>query len=100
MNRYIDSPAGVGLSYSTNPQDYTTDDFQTTQDVYEALLSWLRVYPAFSANELFVAGESYAGAWPVPARMLYRLAISEEALLLLSATAAYVAICYAPLDKP
>lgn len=59
--RYIDSPAGVGLSYSTQPADYTTDDYQTTQDAYEAILQWFEKYPAFLSHDFYITGESYAG---------------------------------------
>ena len=47
MQLYIDSPAGVGLSYSTNPDEYTTDDFQTTQDLYQAILAFFTMYSDF-----------------------------------------------------
>lgn len=58
---YIDSPAGTGLSYSTDPADYTTDDFQATQDAYHALLSWFQTYPLFQSHDFYITGESYAG---------------------------------------
>ncbi|KAK9804123.1 hypothetical protein WJX73_001313 [Symbiochloris irregularis] len=60
---YIDSPAGVGLSYSTNPADYTTDDYQTTQDAYQAILQWFEKYPYFLSHDFYITGESYAGVY-------------------------------------
>ena len=35
---YLDSPAGVGFSYSKNTQQYKTGDFQTASDTHEFLL--------------------------------------------------------------
>ena len=34
-----------------------TDDYQTTQDLYYALLEWFGSYPQFLDNEFFLAGE-------------------------------------------
>lgn len=35
---YLDSPCGVGLSYSTNASKYTTDDWHTAADSHAFLL--------------------------------------------------------------
>lgn len=35
---YLDSPAGVGLSYSRNQDDYTTGDLKTASDTHTFLL--------------------------------------------------------------
>lgn len=35
---YLDSPAGVGLSYSANESDYTTGDLKTATDSHTFLL--------------------------------------------------------------
>lgn len=35
---YLDSPAGVGLSYSRNESDYTTGDLKTASDSHIFLL--------------------------------------------------------------
>ncbi|CAA6659811.1 unnamed protein product [Spirodela intermedia] len=43
-------PAGVGLSYSHNPDDYTTGDLKT----------WFELYPEFLGNPFFISGESFA----------------------------------------
>jgi serine carboxypeptidase-like clade 1 len=44
---YLDSPAGVGLSYSKNVSDYQTGDLKTAADshtfllkVYAFMLAW------------------------------------------------------------
>ncbi len=55
------SGAGTGLSYSIDPADYVTDDYQTTQDLYEALLAWFGEYTFFANHTFIITGESYAG---------------------------------------
>ncbi|KAK3415163.1 hypothetical protein EUGRSUZ_H00717 [Eucalyptus grandis] len=60
---YLDSPAGVGLSYSGNSSDYRTGDFQTAHDSHTFLLKWFHIYPEFLPNPFFVAGESFAGIY-------------------------------------
>ncbi|RHN45687.1 putative carboxypeptidase C [Medicago truncatula] len=54
---YLDSPAGVGFSYSKNLSDYkSAGDVKTASDTYTFLLKFL-------ANPLFISGESYAGVY-------------------------------------
>ncbi|XP_004492244.4 serine carboxypeptidase-like 20 [Cicer arietinum] len=60
---YLDSPAGVGFSYSKNVSDYKTGDIQTAYDSHIFLLKWFELYPEFQANPLFLSGESYAGVY-------------------------------------
>jgi hypothetical protein len=60
---YLDSPAGVGLSYSDTPQDYATNDTQTAADADAFLRAFMRRYPQLADNELYIAGESYAGIY-------------------------------------
>ncbi|KAJ8753049.1 hypothetical protein K2173_011817 [Erythroxylum novogranatense] len=60
---YLDSPCGVGLSYSENQSKYTTDDFQTASDTHNFLLKWFGLYPEFLSNPFYLAGESYAGIY-------------------------------------
>ncbi|XP_076915996.1 serine carboxypeptidase 1-like [Bidens hawaiensis] len=60
---YLDSPAGVGMSYSRNKTDYTTTDTQTALDSHKFLLEWFNIYPEFLPNPFFIAGESYAGVY-------------------------------------
>ncbi|KAL6854288.1 hypothetical protein ACP4OV_019191 [Aristida adscensionis] len=60
---YLDSPAGVGLSYSKNVSDYQTGDLKTAADSHIFLLKWFQLYPEFLKNPFYIAGESYAGVY-------------------------------------
>ncbi|GAA6227845.1 lysosomal protective protein-like [Lates japonicus] len=59
---YLESPAGVGYSYSDD-QKYATDDDQATDDNYKALQSFFVKFPNFTHNEFFIFGESYGGIY-------------------------------------
>ncbi|KAI4326352.1 hypothetical protein MLD38_031676 [Melastoma candidum] len=60
---YLDSPAGVGFSYSKNKSDYITGDKKTAADSHKFLLKWFELYPEFLSNPFFISGESYAGIY-------------------------------------
>uniref|UniRef100_A0A3B6DCX1 Carboxypeptidase n=1 Tax=Triticum aestivum TaxID=4565 RepID=A0A3B6DCX1_WHEAT len=60
---YLDSPAGVGMSYSLNKSDYTTGDLKTAADAHTFLLKWFELYPEFQSNPFYISGESYAGIY-------------------------------------
>jgi len=60
---YLDSPAGTGLSVSTNTSDYITGDLKTASDSHIFLLKWFQNYPEFLGNPFFISGESYAGVY-------------------------------------
>ncbi|GAB2277179.1 hypothetical protein Dimus_011886 [Dionaea muscipula] len=60
---YLDSPAGVGFSYSPNSTVYQTGDLQTASDTHAFLLKWFEEYPEFIKNPFYIAGESYAGIY-------------------------------------
>ncbi|XP_044473198.1 serine carboxypeptidase 1-like isoform X2 [Mangifera indica] len=60
---YLDSPAGVGLSYSKNESKYITGDIQTAIDTHAFLLKWFELYPQFLNNPFYISGESYAGIY-------------------------------------
>lgn len=60
---YLDSPVGVGLSYSNNASDYVIGDVQTASDSHAFLLKWFQLYPEFLSNPFYIAGESYAGVY-------------------------------------
>lgn len=60
---YLDSPVGVGLSFSFNTTSYETGDTQTASDTHTFLLKWLEQFPEFVKNPFYIAGESYAGVY-------------------------------------
>ncbi|EFH59863.1 hypothetical protein ARALYDRAFT_480041 [Arabidopsis lyrata subsp. lyrata] len=60
---YLDSPVGVGFSYSNDNADYTTNDTKTAFDSHRFLLEWFKMFPEFRSNPFFISGESYAGIY-------------------------------------
>ena len=51
----MESPAGVGFSYSTNPSvDYVTNDDQTATDNYNFLVQFFSYYPEFKQNDFYI----------------------------------------------
>ncbi|CAG7860610.1 unnamed protein product [Brassica rapa] len=58
---FVDSPAGVGWSYSNTSSDYNTGDKTTASDMLVFLLRWFNKFPELKARHLFLTGESYAG---------------------------------------
>ncbi|KAK3028803.1 hypothetical protein RJ639_039069 [Escallonia herrerae] len=60
---YLDSPAGVGFSYSESTSIYVNGDLQTASDTHTFLLKWFELFPEFLANPFYMAGESYAGIY-------------------------------------
>ncbi|MGH0171095.1 UNVERIFIED_CONTAM: hypothetical protein FKN15_060121, partial [Acipenser sinensis] len=59
---YLESPAGVGFSYSDD-KNYTTNDTEVSMNNFLALKEFFRLFPEFSRNEFFITGESYAGIY-------------------------------------
>lgn len=57
----VDSPAGVGFSYSNTTSDYNTNNSKTSADYYTFLKLFFKQYPQYSENQLWLAGESYGG---------------------------------------
>ena len=51
----VESPAGVGMSYSTNPKtDYVIDDEQTAVDNYNFLVNFFAKYFEFKENDFYI----------------------------------------------
>ncbi|XP_021723002.1 serine carboxypeptidase-like 45 [Chenopodium quinoa] len=59
---YLETPAGVGFSYSTNLSFYqTANDHITARDNLVFLQKWFLKFPQYQNRSLYVTGESYAG---------------------------------------
>ncbi|TVU25219.1 hypothetical protein EJB05_27708 [Eragrostis curvula] len=59
---YLETPAGVGYSYSADAAYYQgVDDKMTAMDNMVFLQRWLEKFPQYKGRELYIAGESYAG---------------------------------------
>ncbi|GJW91092.1 serine carboxypeptidase II-3 [Tanacetum coccineum] len=58
---FIESPVGVGFSYSNTTEDYmSSGDNMTAEDMYNFLRKWFERYPVFKGRDFFMTGESYA----------------------------------------
>ncbi|MQL82607.1 hypothetical protein Taro_015067 [Colocasia esculenta] len=71
---FLESPAGVGFSYSNNSLDlYTAGDQRTADDAYKFLVNWFERFPQYKHREFYIAGESYAGHYvPQLSQVVYR----------------------------
>ncbi|KAJ4971575.1 hypothetical protein NE237_004674 [Protea cynaroides] len=59
---YLETPAGVGFSYSIDTSYYEgVDDEMTARDNLIFLQRWFVKFPEYKSRDLFVTGESYAG---------------------------------------
>ncbi|KAK4271481.1 hypothetical protein QN277_020171 [Acacia crassicarpa] len=61
---FVESPVGVGFSYSNTTSDYEHlgDDF-TANDAYKFLHKWFLKFPSYRTRTFYIAGESYAGKY-------------------------------------
>ncbi|KAJ6772943.1 SERINE CARBOXYPEPTIDASE-LIKE 28 [Salix koriyanagi] len=71
---FLDSPAGVGFSYSNTSSDtYTVGDKRTAKDAYTFLVNWFERFPQYKHRPFYIAGESYAGHYiPELSRVIAR----------------------------
>jgi serine carboxypeptidase-like clade 2 len=59
---FLESPAGVGFSYSNTTADYSrSGDNKTAEDALLFLLNWMDRFPEYKGRDFYLAGESYAG---------------------------------------
>ena len=59
---YLESPAGIGFSYTNTPEDLIDpSDNKTAEDNYMFLVKWLERFPEYKGREFFISGQSYAG---------------------------------------
>ncbi|CAE6195165.1 unnamed protein product [Arabidopsis arenosa] len=58
---FLESPVGVGFSYSNTSSDYLNlDDHFAKKDAYTFLCNWFEKFPELRRNDFYIAGESYA----------------------------------------
>ncbi|XP_074604084.1 lysosomal protective protein-like [Brevipalpus obovatus] len=59
---YLESPAGVGYSFSDS-NDYSTNDDQTSLDNLNVVKAFFEKYPQYRGNDFLVTGEGYAAIY-------------------------------------
>ncbi|XP_066305732.1 serine carboxypeptidase 2-like [Miscanthus floridulus] len=71
---FLDSPAGVGYSYTNNTNDlYDAGDNKTAHDSCAFLINWLERFLQYKYRDFYIAGESYAGHYvPQLSQVVYR----------------------------
>ncbi|XP_031260181.1 serine carboxypeptidase-like 31 [Pistacia vera] len=61
---FLESPIGVGFSYSNTISDYhNLGDDLTANDAYTFLHKWFLKFPSYRKRTFYIAGESYAGKY-------------------------------------
>ncbi|KAK8594542.1 hypothetical protein V6N13_015464 [Hibiscus sabdariffa] len=70
---FLESPVGVGFSYSNTSTDYKIiGDKFTADDAYTFLHQWFLKFPSYRTRTFYIAGESYAGKYvPELAELIY-----------------------------
>ncbi|XP_062173809.1 serine carboxypeptidase-like 40 [Alnus glutinosa] len=59
---FLESPAGVGFSFSNTTSDYNnTGDRSTTTDNYVFLVNWFERFPEYKNRTFYISGRDYAG---------------------------------------
>ncbi|KAL6514267.1 hypothetical protein OROHE_019254 [Orobanche hederae] len=88
---FLESPAGVGFSYSNRSSDYVTGDIQTAVDSYTFLLNWLERFPEYKTRDFFITGESYAGHYvPQLAALILKNNINNQTVINLKGIACII----------
>ncbi|KAK1418274.1 hypothetical protein QVD17_27417 [Tagetes erecta] len=74
---FLESPAGVGFSYSNTTSDYDkSGDQNTADDAYVFLVNWLERFPRYKTRDFYITGESYAGHY-VP-QLAYTILVNNK----------------------
>ncbi|KIH52969.1 serine carboxypeptidase [Ancylostoma duodenale] len=60
---YLESPVGVGYSYSTDGVLPQYSDELTAAENYAALVDFFNLYPEYRTRPFYTTGESYAGVY-------------------------------------
>ncbi|KAJ1276370.1 hypothetical protein BS78_05G209800 [Paspalum vaginatum] len=76
---FLESPAGVGFSYSNTSSDLVVGDNRTAHDSYTFLVKWFERFPQYKYRDFYIAGESYGGHYvPQLSQLVYRNNIGVE----------------------
>jgi len=61
---FVESPVGVGFSYSNTTSDYDKlGDNMTGTDTFVFLQNWFLRFPEYRQHDFYITGESYAGKY-------------------------------------
>lgn len=59
---FLESPVGVGFSYSNETLDFKlSGDKRTADEAFVFLLNWLKRFPEYKGRPFYISGESYGG---------------------------------------
>ncbi|PIA46393.1 hypothetical protein AQUCO_01500135v1 [Aquilegia coerulea] len=74
---FLESPAGIGFSYSNTSSDYDkSGDINTAKDSYTFLVNWLERFPQYKTRDFYITGESYSGHY-VP-QLAYKILMNNK----------------------
>ncbi|XVE95740.1 hypothetical protein REPUB_Repub02eG0125400 [Reevesia pubescens] len=77
---YLESPAGVGFSYSANKSFYTNlNDEVAARDNLVFLERWFVKFPQYKNRDFYITGESYAGHYvPQLAQLIIQSSLKQN----------------------
>ncbi|XP_039824589.1 P-(S)-hydroxymandelonitrile lyase-like isoform X4 [Panicum virgatum] len=76
---FLESPAGVGFSYSNTSSDIVMGDNRTAHDSYTFLVKWFERFPQYKYRDFYIVGESYGGHFvPQLSQLVHRNNIGVE----------------------
>jgi carboxypeptidase C (cathepsin A) len=58
---FIESPVGVGFSFSAYPEDYRSGDASVARDNYALIQAFYVRFPQYRSNPMYISSESYGG---------------------------------------
>lgn len=68
---FIESPTGVGFSYSELEEDLISGDNSTAHDNYNLIHTFLKRFPEYSTHSIYLTSESYGGHYiPTLAKLI------------------------------